>query len=120
MSTRSKAEGWLSLQLEAMTEFPFEQQYRFHPVRRWRSDFAIWPTREKEGLPLLVEVEGVTYRQQRLGRHQRPQGYENDCEKYAEAMCMGHMVLRVTPKQVTQGVAIEWVKRILDRRLTDE
>ena len=48
--------------------------------RRWRFDFA-WPDRM-----LALEVEGGTYSR---GRHTRPEGFERDCEKYAEATIRG-------------------------------
>lgn len=79
-------------------------QFRFHPVRRWRSDLA-WPEQK-----LLVEVEGGIYTS---GRHVRGAGYEGDCEKYNEAVLLGYAVLRVTAGQVESGLAVQWIKRAL-------
>ena len=86
---------------------PFERHYRFHPNRKWPADFHILETL------LLVEVEGGVFIR---GRHSRGVGFTDDCEKYAEAMCLGYTVLRVTPAQVDSGAAVDWVKRILERR----
>ena len=62
---------------------PPEQQYRFHPVRRWRFDYA-WPDRF-----LAVEVDGGQW-SPRGGRHNT----DRDREKLNEAAKMGWRVLR--------------------------
>lgn len=80
------------------------RQYRFHPVRRWKADFA-WPDRK-----LLVEIEGGTWTG---GRHVRGKGFADDCEKYNEAALMGYRVLRFTPNMVDDGVALEVTERAL-------
>jgi len=63
------------------------REWRFHPVRRWRFDFA-WPDRL-----VAVECEGGVWSQ---GRHVRGRGFENDCWKYNSAAVLGWKVLRVT------------------------
>lgn len=83
------------------------QEYPFHPTRRWRFDFA-WPATK-----VAMEKEGVIYNKGG-GRHQQKAGYEADCEKYAEALCLGWRVLRVTPKQIREGKAIRWLRQIHD------
>ena len=70
-----------------------EQEYRFHPIRKWRFDFA-WPASL-----VAVEIEGGTYRR---GRHVRPEGYANDCEKYNSATAMGWRVFRLTGDMLTR------------------
>lgn len=62
-------------------------EYRFHPKRRWRFDYA-WP----EYL-VAVELEGGVWSN---GRHVRPKGFEGDCEKYNAAAVRGWRVLRFT------------------------
>lgn len=81
-----------------------EREYRFAPPRRWRFDFA-WPS-----VMVALEVEGGT---RNGGRHVRGAGYENDCEKYNEAVIMGWRVLRVTSSQVTSGQALRWVQQVM-------
>jgi very-short-patch-repair endonuclease len=95
---------------------PFDQQvklaglpaptaeFRFHPTRRWRFDFA-WPDRS-----IAVEVDGAIFVG---GRHTRGIGVEKDCEKYAEAMLAGWRVLRVSTNQVKSGQALTWIERLL-------
>ena len=70
---------------------PLEREYHFHPVRKWRSDFAHLPSRT------LIEIEGGVWSQ---GRHVSPQGFVKDAEKYLEAALGGWQVLRLTPKQL--------------------
>lgn len=81
-----------------------ETEFRFHPTRKWRADVAFVEQR------LLVEVEGGIYVQ---GRHSRGAGMEADLEKYAEAACNDFRVLRVSPRQIKQGVAVGWILRAL-------
>lgn len=82
---------------------PFEQEFRFHPTRRWRADFKIGPT-------LLVEVEGGVWIR---GRHSRGGGMEADMEKYAAALMLGYRVLRISPKHIDNGQALAWVQALL-------
>lgn len=99
-----------ALQLKA-SNIHFEREYRFHPKRKWKSDFYI-PT----GLgqqPILVEVEGAVFIG---GRHTRGKGYENDCEKYTEACIMGYMLLRGSTGMVRSGYLIDAVNRALGEK----
>lgn len=96
----SALEAMFLLQIRALHLMAPEREYRFHPKRRWRLDFA-WPTQM-----LAVEVEGGVWSG---GRHTTGVGFTLDCEKYAEAMCLGWRVLRVTGSQVQNGQAIKWL-----------
>ena len=79
-------------------------EHRFCPPRRWRFDwaFVVWK--------LAVEVEGGSWTG---GRHTRGAGFERDIEKYAEALCLGWRVLRVTPEMVRDGRALGYLERIV-------
>ena len=81
------------------------KEHRFHPVRRWRFDFA-WPERL-----FAVEVDGAIFVR---GRHTRGVGVEKDFEKMAEAMLSGWRVLRVSTGQVRNGTALTWVQRAME------
>ena len=80
------------------------REFRFHPKRRWKFDFC-WP----EAM-VAVEVEGGIWSG---GRHTSGKGFQNDCEKYAEALLLGWRVLRVTGDQVKSGKAGEWTVKLL-------
>lgn len=64
-----------------------ETEYRFHPKRRWRFDYA-WPEHK-----VAVEYEGLVSQK---SRHITLTGYTRDCEKYSRAAVMGWKVIRYT------------------------
>ena len=97
----SRLESALALQLRALSLPVPEREYRFHPGRQWRFDFA-WPDHR-----LALEVEGGLYRG---GRHVRPAGFEADCEKYNAAALAGWTLLRVTAAMIRDGRAHQWVE----------
>ena len=63
-------------------------------------------------ISLGVEIDGGTFIQ---GGHVRGAAYERDREKDAEAMCLGYRVLRVTPRQVREGKALDWIERMFHK-----
>lgn len=83
-----------------MREYPFAKGIG----RRWRFDFA-FPEHK-----VAVEVEGGAFVG---GRHTRGAAFEADCEKYNEAVLLGWRVIRVTPRQVEDGRAVAWLRRVL-------
>jgi very-short-patch-repair endonuclease len=92
---KSALEEMLALELKA-AGLAFEREYRFHPDRRWRFDFA-FPIQQ-----IAVEVEGGTWVN---GRHNRASGIEDDMEKYNEATQLGWSVLRFPARSVKDGTA---------------
>ena len=76
---------------------PLEREFRFHPQRKWRADFAHLPSRT------LIEIEGGIFLRSG-GRHNRGGGYARDTEKYLEAAMAGWTVLRLTEPQLEPGV----------------
>lgn len=85
----------------------WKREFKFHPTRRWRADFA-WDEQK-----LLVEIEGGVYSG---GRHTRGNGFENDCEKYNVATLMGYSVMRFSGKMVSDGSALKMVGMCLAGR----
>ncbi|HFG6966567.1 TPA: DUF559 domain-containing protein [Acinetobacter baumannii] len=85
----------------------FEQEYKFHPKRKWRADFLI------TGTKILVEVEGGIWSG---GRHTRGKGYLGDMEKYNEAAAMGYTVLRFSTEQVKSGLAVQKIEKMVSER----
>jgi hypothetical protein len=82
-------------------------EHRFHPVRKWRFDWAFVPPR------IAVEVEGGAFTN---GRHTRGAGFLKDIEKYGEAAALGWVVIRVVPKQLTDVRTFEWIRRAISAR----
>lgn len=78
-----------------------QREHKFHPVRRWRFDFA-WPE-----VGIAVEVEGGVWNR---GRHVNPAGFTNDCTKYNTAASMGWYVFRFPTSMVKDGTAVEMIK----------
>lgn len=77
------------------------KEYKFHPTRRWRFDYAI-PEHK-----IALEVEGGVWSQ---GRHTRPQGFLGDIEKYNTAGLMGWRVFRTTPDDLYKTATLNLIK----------
>jgi very-short-patch-repair endonuclease len=77
------------------------KEYRFHPKRKWRFDYAIPEHR------IALEVEGGVWSG---GRHIRAQGFLGDMEKYNTATLMGWRVLRTTPDDLYKLATIKMLK----------
>lgn len=82
----------------------YSSEHKFHPVRKWRVDFAFVPEK------LAIEVEGGIWIQ---GRHGRGAGMEKDAEKYNELTLAGWRLLRFTDKPIRDGSAIETIQKAL-------
>lgn len=78
----------------------WKPEYRFHPVRRWRFDFA------NPEFKIAIEYEGGVWRR---GRHIRPVGFINDCDKYNAAALHGWTVLRYTTSHTLEQVVSDIV-----------
>ena len=87
----SPEERFLAL-WEMLTRIPLQREYVFYPGRRWRFDFAHVATR------IAIEINGGVWIS---GRHNRGQGYINDCEKMFHAAELGWRVFPLTPEQIT-------------------
>jgi len=80
------------------------REYRFHPKRRWRFDFA-WPVYK-----VAAEVDGGIYCR---GRHVRGAGFERDAEKRNAAVMAGWRVLHFTPRLVKSGAAVQAIESLM-------
>src|SRR5690606_22230578 len=65
------------------------EEYKFHPDRKWRFDWAI------PALKIAVEYEGIFSEK---SRHTTINGYCGDIKKYNAAQACGWRVVRVTAK----------------------
>ena len=114
----SKPEATLELALRAATTFHYEQEYHWHPDRKFRADFAIFRSPFSQDLceiPLLVEIDGAS-RFTKLGAHQRSAGVDYDCRRMAEALALGYQVLRVSAPMVYDGTALNYIERLMALR----
>ena len=106
--SKSTLEEALLLQIQVAGIPVPEREFKFHPPRRGKFDF-FWPS-----LQVACECEGGVWIR---GRHNRPQGFISDCEKYNEAALMGIVVIRVTEKHVKDGSALQWIEHAWKRNL---
>ena len=81
------------------------KEYKFHPERRWRFDYAI------PEYKIALEVEGGVWTQ---GRHTRPQGFLGDVEKYNQATLMGWRVFRTTPTELYRTATVNLLKMAIN------
>lgn len=81
-----------------------EEEFHFHPVRKWRADYAHHDSRT------LIEVEGGIHS---YGRHNRAEGFIADSEKYLEATLLGWRVIRLTKDQITPETLLR-IKRFVE------
>lgn len=111
-STRPKVKGEkvpnefeakLARELKTL-KIKFEQEFYFHPERKWRADFHLIDKK------ILVEVEGGIWSG---GRHTRGKGYIGDMEKYNAATMMGFQVIRFSTDQVKSGHAIQQLEKMV-------
>ena len=80
------------------------REHRFHPVRRWRFDYA-WP-----GEKVALEVEGGVWTG---GRHTRGAGFVADIEKYNAAVLAGWRVVRVVPGKLCASATVGMLEALL-------
>lgn len=87
------------------------KEFRFHPTRRWRFDYAF------PELKIAVEVEGGVWRQ---GRHTRGSGFVKDMEKYNTAAVLGWTLIRVTPQNLIKRSTAELIRQLINNKLKIE
>jgi hypothetical protein len=87
-----------------------DRQYKFHPERRWRLDFAA------VDVLVGVEVDGSVFAAengQTAGRHSRGKGIVEGYQKKNAAAELGWLILCYGPPQIRSGEAAMQVERIV-------
>ena len=102
------------LRLECVREF------QFHPVRKWRFDYAIPEAK------IAIEVEGGVFKERSYkgkdgfihttigGRHTSGVGFLKDMEKYNTATSLGWRLLRTTPDRLISRDTISLIRTTLE------
>lgn len=80
------------------------KEFKFHPTRKWRFDYAI-PEHK-----IAIEVEGGVWTG---GRHISPKGFLNDMEKYNTATIMGWRVLRTIPDELCSNATLNMIRETM-------
>ncbi len=88
------------------------EEFRFHPVRRWKFDLA-WPA-----LMVAFEREGMARRGGK-SRHTTFTGFQDDCEKYNAAAILGWRVIRGNVKMIANGTALVAVLDAIEAAQTE-
>lgn len=101
----SVGEMTFAAQLKAAGLRGWVREYRFHPSRRYRFDFADLSHR------IAIEIQGAG--PGGVGRHGYVNGMAKDNEKLALAVQGGWRVLKATAKQVEDGTLLGWLVKIL-------
>jgi very-short-patch-repair endonuclease len=83
------------------------REFRFHPSRKWRFDYAF------PDCKVAIECDGGVWTG---GRHNRPQGYIRDMEKFNAAAELGWVVLKFTPQQLMTSATIETIRSTINQR----
>lgn len=91
--------------LERLLPSGWVKEHRFHPVRKWRFDYA-WPQYK-----IALEIEGAVWSR---GRHTRGSGFVKDIEKYDEAVLLGWRLVRITRGDFDKGRAADLVQSIIN------
>lgn len=86
------------------------KEYRFHPTRKWRFDYAI------PALKIAVECDGGVWTG---GRHVSPKGYMKDMEKFNAAAELGWVVLKFTPQQLVTIGTIETLRATIAKKVEE-
>ena len=105
---KSNLEATFALALKSVG-CEMEREYLFHPVRRWRLDFA-----DPDTLT-AVEIDGGEFSG---GAHARGVGMANDYEKRNSATEMGWAIFQITGA-MTRKDPLGWarrVKAVIERR----
>ncbi len=98
---KSKPEAEFDALLKKHGYRDYEVEGRFHESRKWRVDF-IWPLAR-----VAIEIEGGVWMR---GRHVRPAGFINDCEKYNALTLAGYKVYRIPVVKGWQDAAMAFVR----------
>ncbi len=85
------------------------KEFKFHPVRKWRFDYAV-PEHK-----IALEVEGGVWTG---GRHTSPKGFLGDIEKYNTATLMGWRVFRTTPDELYRKKTLDLIKTAISGSFT--
>ena len=102
----SSLENQFAYHLQMMQLDPeWEREYRFHPERKWRLDFA-WPH-----LKIGVEIQGGIYKGK--GGHTSINGFQRDCDKLNAAQLLGWKIYKFTGQDVRSGRAFETMREAL-------
>ncbi len=95
---RTKNERWFISRWKQIGGQIYEREWRFHPDRKWRFDFAF------PKIKVAVEIDSAAHKIYW-------NSYTRDVEKMNEALLMGWQVFRVTGQMIKKD-DIEFLERL--------
>lgn len=93
---------------KSMFKVEVVREYRFHPTRMWRFDYAIL-----EPHKISIEVEGGIWGAAG-SRHTHPAGFKADIEKYNQATLLGWRVFRALPEQIIKTALLDLLQEAIN------
>lgn len=100
LKTAKSAKDMFTFLLHQRLSVECVREYRFHPTRQWRFDYAI------PDLRIAIEIDGGIWIN---GRHNRASGYLGDMEKFNAAATLGWVVLKFTPQEQYTAKALDLI-----------
>ena len=97
---------------ETLNGPPLVREHRFHPVRKWRLDFA--HVEAKVGF----EIQGGLYKAE--SGHRSRAGVQRDYEKSNAAQELGWRIFSVTSETMKSMAQMEHLIQVLQGRLSDQ
>ena len=98
--------AFLQLLKDAKLPVP-ESEFRFHPERKWRFDFAYVEQK------IAIEIEGALYVKNK--GHNSVTGILRDIEKYNEAAILGWKLIRIPSHEIHKAKTIDLIIRALNK-----
>lgn len=83
----------------------FQREYRFHPTRRWRFDFA------DPAAKIAIELQGGIFGGK--SAHNTGTGIRRDMEKSNEAQRLGWRVFQFYVDDVKSGRAVQYILQVI-------
>ena len=86
-----------------------QPEFKIFENRKFRADWRVLPDTK-----ILIEFEGGLFHSGKRGHHSI-RGIHKDILKYNLCALAGWMVIRITPKHVESGQALQWVEQAVQR-----
>jgi hypothetical protein len=84
---------YVILDMARRLNLEFRTEFKFHPTRKWRSDFALLGEINGKRVAILVEYDGLGF--EKTG-HTQTAGFTKDAQKRNAALILGYVPLHYT------------------------
>lgn len=108
VNQQPKAKCQLETYLEHGGFGKIEAEYQFHPVRKWRADYALL----EQHPPVLIEYDGLMHHGSNQG-HASIGGILRDSEKSNAATALGFRCFRANAKSIQDGSFFKLMDEVL-------